>query len=144
MHHERCFFGSPATHAIERAVCCLVPLWSRIISTVQGLSRQKWRKRDSRSCTSSMRLIWQPENRVKSPSFITCVRRGLYLGLRAVFLSASADRPSVAVLYAPLGVAIRAHHPWRDAPPTFAATPQALAGAETVCRSDPQAPVCRL
>src|SRR4030095_3474799 len=98
------------------------------------------------SCTSSGRLIRQPdkpENRLKYPSFITCARRGFYHGLRAVFLSASADRPSVAVLYAPLGVAIRARHPWLDATPTSAATPQALAGAETVCRSDPQAPVCR-
>src|SRR5438105_11648099 len=29
-----------------------------------------------RSCTSSVRLIPQPENRVKYPSFITCARRG--------------------------------------------------------------------
>src|SRR4029453_11919208 len=87
------------------------------------------------SCTSSVRLIRQPENRVKFPSFITCARRGFSHGLRAVFLSASADRPSVAVLYAPVGVAVRARHPWLDAtPPTSAATPQALAGAETVCR----------
>src|SRR5256885_14271644 len=96
------------------------------------------------SCTSSVRLIWQPENRVKYPSFITCARRGFSHGLRAVFLSASADRPAVAVLYAPLGVAIRARRPWLDATPTSAATPQTLAGAETRCRADPQAPVCRL
>src|SRR5215831_17588243 len=79
----------------------------------------------ARSCTSSVRLIRQPENRVKYASFITCARRGFYHGLRAVFLSASADRPSVAVLYAPLGVAIRARHPWLDTTPISAATPQA-------------------
>ncbi len=57
------------------------------------------------SCTSSVRLIRRPEIGVKYLSFTTCARRGFYHGLRAVFLSASADRPSVAMLYAPLGVA---------------------------------------
>jgi len=42
----------------------------------------------------------------------------------------------VAVSDASLGVAIRARHPWLDAPLTSAAIPQALAGAETVCRPD--------
>src|SRR6267142_1475779 len=53
----------------------------------------------NRSCTSSVRLIRRSEIGVKYLSFTTCARRGSYHGLRAIVLSASADRPSVAVLY---------------------------------------------
>src|SRR5262249_36572536 len=60
-------------------------------STPETLRQSRWFTLDAQfigSCTFSVRLMRQPENRVKSFSFITCARRGFYHGLRAVFLSA--------------------------------------------------------
>jgi hypothetical protein len=56
------------------------------------------------SCTSSLRLIRQPENRVEYPSFTTCGREFCH-DLQSLFLPVNAGRPGVAVFHAPLGVA---------------------------------------
>ena len=58
------------------------------------------------SCTPNLRLIRQHEIRVEYPSFTTC-GRGLCHGLRSLFLPAGADRPSVAMRHAPVGMAQR-------------------------------------
>jgi hypothetical protein len=64
--------------------------------------------------------------------------------LRPSFLRTTAGGTAVAVPDASsyVYVAIRARHPWLDTSPTSVATPSAFAGAQTVCRTDPQAPLC--
>jgi hypothetical protein len=83
-----------------------------------------YRHEESGSCTPSLRLIRQHEIRVEYPSFTTC-GRGFYHGLRSLFLPAGADRPGVAMLHAPVGMAQRhrrvpaatgAHIPTAQAP----------------------------
>ena len=59
---------------------------------------------DMGSCTSILRLIRQPDNRVKSPHFSTCMK-GFCHGLPSLFLSVGADRSCVAVPAAPLRMA---------------------------------------
>jgi hypothetical protein len=56
------------------------------------------------SCTSKLRLIRQPENRVKYPSFITC-ERGFCHGLEPLLLPTSAHCLAMVVPPAPLRVA---------------------------------------
>src|SRR5439155_12715244 len=75
-----------------------------------------------------------------NPPFTTCVR-GLCYGSQPRFLPARADRPTVGVSPALLGVALGARRSSTDTTHASAATPQALHGAQTLCRAHPHAPL---
>src|SRR5262249_50419412 len=78
-----------------------------------------------------------------NPPFTTYVR-GLCYGIQPRFLPARADRPTVGVSHALLGVAIGARRRSTDTTHARAAAPQTLHGAQTLCRAHPHAPLRRL
>src|SRR5262249_61698783 len=81
----------------------------------------------------------RPPIRYNTP-FTTYVR-GLCYGIQPRFLPARADRPTVGVSHALLGVAIGARRRSTDTTHASAAAPQTLHGAQTLCRAHPHAPL---
>jgi hypothetical protein len=95
------------------------------------------------SYPSSVWLIRHLHIEYNTPSSITCEEGGDH-DLRAVFLSARADCPSVVVLYAPLGVTQRPSHGTVTTPSPHATTASAPPRAETFRGPHPQAALRRL
>src|SRR5262245_38341125 len=98
---------------------------------------------NARSCTCSLRIIPSARESGKILSFHYRAR-GLSYDSTPFFLPAGAVWPPVAVCHAVLCLAQWRRY-WRaEASQAHHATPYALQRAESLCRTDPQALLCRL